>query len=184
MPVYTDEGQHGLLKKSLGDGVYSREDKNLRLEGLMDGVIPSEEFMDEEFLSLMNEHKLLKDKYENHLELTRANIEQKCLLEELEKYHNFYKLGERDALLEEIQHLRTQLQSYLDSGSSPMSVRKRRLSFTPQSMQKPELCESAHSLALCMIPEASIGVPSDIKKKAIQVASMYKALQIWENALN
>eukprot|EP01018_Ginkgo_biloba_P041200 Gb_00003 [translate_table: standard] len=43
-----------------------------------------------------------------------------------------------------------------------MSVRKRRLSLTPQSMQKPELCESAHSLALCMIPEVSIGVPSDI----------------------
>ena len=46
--------------------------------------------------------QLLKDKYENHPEVTQANIEQKCLKEELEKYQNFYELGERDALLEEI----------------------------------------------------------------------------------
>jgi hypothetical protein len=37
----------------------SREDKISRLEALMDGVIPTEDFMEEEFASLMNEHKVL-----------------------------------------------------------------------------------------------------------------------------
>lgn len=134
----------------------SREDKIVRLEALMDGVIPTEDFMEEEFASLMNEHKLLKDKYENHPEVTRANIEQKCLMEELEKYRNFYELGERDALLEEIQHLRFQLQSYLES-SSPRSIRKR-LSLTPKSMSRSERESVHHPLALCAIPEIPFGV--------------------------
>lgn len=134
----------------------SREDKISRLEALMDGVIPTEDFMEEEFASLMNEHKLLKDKYENHPEVTRANIEQKCLLEELEKYRNFYDLGERDALVEEIQHLRSQLQLCLEP-SSPRSIRKQ-LSLTPQSISRSEHRESDHPLALCSIPETPFGV--------------------------
>lgn len=36
----------------------TREDKILRLESLMDGVLPTDEFMDEEFASLMHEHKV------------------------------------------------------------------------------------------------------------------------------
>lgn len=36
----------------------TREDKILCLESLMDGVLPTEEFMDEEFASLMHEHKV------------------------------------------------------------------------------------------------------------------------------
>ncbi|GLJ26808.1 hypothetical protein SUGI_0523170 [Cryptomeria japonica] len=138
----------------------SREDKIIRLEGLVDGVIPEEDFMNEEFLSLIDEHKLLKDKFENHPEVTRAIIEQKHLMEELEKYRNFYELGERDALLEEIQHLRNQLLSYLDPGSSSMSTRKQRLSLTRHSIQRrTELSESDHSLALCRIPETPSHIP-------------------------
>lgn len=129
----------------------SREDKIVRLEALMDDVISTEDFVDAEFAALMNEHKLLKDKYENHPEVTRANIEQKSLMEELERYRNFYELGERDALLEEIQDLRSQLQSYLEP-SSPRSIRKR-ISLTPQSMSKSEHRESDHRLALCAIPD-------------------------------
>lgn len=38
----------------------TREDKIRRLEGLIDGVLPSEDFMEDEFLSLTNEHKVLR----------------------------------------------------------------------------------------------------------------------------
>ena len=34
------------------------EGKIARLESLMDGTLPTEEFMNEEFLSLTNEHKV------------------------------------------------------------------------------------------------------------------------------
>lgn len=36
----------------------AREDKILRLESLMDGVLPTEEFMEEELVSLTHEHKV------------------------------------------------------------------------------------------------------------------------------
>lgn len=37
----------------------TREDKISRLESLMDGILPTEEYMGEEFVSLKNEHKVL-----------------------------------------------------------------------------------------------------------------------------
>ncbi|KAJ8646210.1 hypothetical protein MRB53_007958 [Persea americana] len=101
----------------------TREDKICRLESLMDGVLPTEEFMGEEFVSLANEHKLLKEKYDNHPEVLMTKIEFKRVQDELDGYRNFFDLGERDVLMEEIQHLRSQLQLYVDS--SPMSTRKR-----------------------------------------------------------
>lgn len=36
----------------------TREDKILRLESLMDGVLPTEEFMEEELVSLTHEYKV------------------------------------------------------------------------------------------------------------------------------
>ncbi|KAK7379612.1 hypothetical protein VNO80_05076 [Phaseolus coccineus] len=96
----------------------TREDKILRLESLVDGVLPTEEFMAEELVALNHEHKLLKDKYENHPEVLKMKIELKTVQDELEKYQNFYKFGEREVLMEEIQSLRSQLQFYIDSSST------------------------------------------------------------------
>ncbi|XP_017975859.1 PREDICTED: kinesin-like protein KIN12B [Theobroma cacao] len=101
----------------------TREDKILRLESLMDGVLPTEEFMEEELASLKHEHKLLKEKYENHPEVLRTKIELKRVQDELERFRNFHDLGEREVLLEEIQDLRNQLQYYIDSSST--SARRR-----------------------------------------------------------
>ncbi|KAK3414663.1 hypothetical protein EUGRSUZ_L00643 [Eucalyptus grandis] len=96
----------------------TREDKILRLESLMDGVMPTEEFMGEEFASLNHEYKLLKEKYENHPEVLQSKIELKRLQDELEQYQNFFNNGEREVLLEEIQDLRSQLQYYMDASTS------------------------------------------------------------------
>ncbi|KAI4345021.1 hypothetical protein L6164_012191 [Bauhinia variegata] len=83
----------------------TREDKILRLESLMDGVLHTEEFMEEELVSLTHEHKILKEKYEYYPEVLKTKIELKRLQDELEVYQNFYKLGEREVLLEEIMSL-------------------------------------------------------------------------------
>ena len=118
----------------------TREDKILRLENLMDGVLPTEEFMEEELASLTHEHKvkicsqsslfsilcvyltyhlqILKEKYENHPEVLRTKIELKRAQDELEHYRNFFDMGEREVLLEEIEDLRSQLQYYIDSSST------------------------------------------------------------------
>lgn len=36
----------------------TREDKIIRLESLMDGILSKEDFLDEEFASLLHEHKV------------------------------------------------------------------------------------------------------------------------------
>ncbi|KAL8481040.1 hypothetical protein ACS0TY_026994 [Phlomoides rotata] len=95
----------------------TREDKIARLESLMDGVLPTAEFMEEELLSLNHEHKILQEQYDNHPDVLRTKIELKRAQDELERYQNFFDLGERDVLLEEIQDLRTQLQFYVDSSA-------------------------------------------------------------------
>ncbi|XP_050144128.1 kinesin-like protein KIN-12B [Malus sylvestris] len=108
----------------------TREDKILRLESLMDGVLPTEEFMEEELVSLTHEYKLLKEKYENHPELLRTNIELKRVQDELENLRNFCDMGEREVLLEEIQDLRSQLQYYVDCPSTSARTRNSMMKLT------------------------------------------------------
>lgn len=74
--------------------------------------------------------QLLKEKYENHPEVLRTNIEMKRVQDELEHYRNFYDLGEREVLLEEIQHLRSQLQYYIDCSSTSSLKRNSLLKLT------------------------------------------------------
>ncbi|KHN24042.1 Kinesin-like protein KIF15 [Glycine soja] len=126
----------------------TREDKILRLESLMDGVLPTEEFMEEELVVLTHEHKILKEKYENHPEVLKMEIELKKVQEELEKYQNFYKLGEREVLMEEIQSLRSQLQFYVDSSST--SARKQY-----PLLQLTYLSEPSMAATLTVIPEST-----------------------------
>uniref|UniRef100_A0A1J3GK69 Kinesin-like protein KIN12B n=5 Tax=Noccaea caerulescens TaxID=107243 RepID=A0A1J3GK69_NOCCA len=118
----------------------TREDKVVRLESLMDGVLSKDDFLDEEFASLMHEHKLLKDMYENHPEVLQTRIELKRAQEELESFKNFYgDMGEREVLLEEIQDLKAHLQCYTDT--SLTSSRKRgsllKLTYTCDPNQAP-----------------------------------------------
>ncbi|PKU76155.1 Kinesin-like protein KIN12B [Dendrobium catenatum] len=96
----------------------AHEDKISRLEGLMDGVMPTEEFMEKEFLSLKNEYMILKEKYDNHPEVLLLNIELKKVQNELNNYRNFFDMGERDVLMEEIHDLRHYLRYYIDSSST------------------------------------------------------------------
>ncbi|XVE81207.1 hypothetical protein DITRI_Ditri15bG0044300 [Diplodiscus trichospermus] len=126
----------------------TREDKILRLESLMDGVLPTEEFIEEELSSLTHEHKLLKEKYENHPEVLRTKIELKRVQDELEHFRNFHDLGEREVLLEEIQDLRNQLQYYIDSSST--SARRRN-----SLLQLTYSCEPNVPPPLTVIPETN-----------------------------
>lgn len=90
--------------------------------------------------------QLLKEKYENHPEVLGTKIELKRVQDELEHYRNFYDLGEKEVLLEEVQDLRSQLQYYIDSSSS--SARKQK-SF-PQLTYS---CEPSLAPSLSTVPE-------------------------------
>ncbi|TKY59924.1 Kinesin protein KIN12A [Spatholobus suberectus] len=95
-----------------------REDKILRFQSLMDGVLSTKEFMDEELASLTHENKLLKENHEHHLEVLQMKIELKRVQDELQEYQNFYQFGEREVLMEEICSLRNQLHFYVGSSST------------------------------------------------------------------
>jgi len=92
------------------------EGKIARLESLMDGTLPTDEFVHEEYLSLMNEHKILQKQYDNHPEVLRAEIELKVLQQELDLCRNF--MDEKEVLQEEIQHLKSQLHYMVSSSAS------------------------------------------------------------------
>ncbi|XP_020208008.1 kinesin-like protein KIN-12A [Cajanus cajan] len=95
-----------------------REDKIIRLQNLMDGVLSTKEFMDEELVSLTHENKILKENHEHDLEALKMKIELKRVQDELQEYQNFYQFGEREVLMEEICNLRNQLHFYVDSSST------------------------------------------------------------------
>ncbi|XP_075512067.1 kinesin-like protein KIN-12B [Primulina tabacum] len=140
----------------------TREDKIARLESLMDGVLPTEDFMEDELLSLTHEHKILRDQYDNHPDVLRTIIEQKRVQDELERYQNFFDLGERDVLLEEIQDLRAQLQFYLDSSQPKASKRQ-----TPL-LQLTHSLDSKVAPALCTIPELTENAEEKLQMERAQ----------------
>ncbi|KAJ7567823.1 hypothetical protein O6H91_01G008900 [Diphasiastrum complanatum] len=131
----------------------SREYKIARLEALMDGGIPTDSFLNEEWSCLLNEHKVLQEKYDNHPDVTQAQIEQQRLHDELQRYREFCDLGERKALREEIIHLRNQLQCFLDSDAR-RSAKQRRESLTSKSKRSlVRLSEDGSSVSLCRVSE-------------------------------
>ncbi|KAL8172233.1 hypothetical protein V2J09_024037 [Rumex salicifolius] len=125
-----------------------REDKIVRLENLMDGILPTEEFLEEELSSLKKEHELLMEKYDHHPDVLSTRIELNSIQNELERYRNFFDLGERDVLLEEIQDLRTQLQFYADTPKK--TERSSCLQLTYPSESSSSLCHP-----LTSIPEST-----------------------------
>ncbi|CAI9762820.1 unnamed protein product [Fraxinus pennsylvanica] len=136
----------------------TREDKIARLESLMDGILPTEEFMEHELLSLTHEHKILQEKYDNHPEILRTKIELQRVQNELERYKNFFELGERDVLMEEIQDLKDQLQLYLNSSSKTSKGPAPLLCLTYS-------CEPSVALPLSSAPEATEVSAEEILQK-------------------
>ncbi|KAL3829272.1 hypothetical protein ACJIZ3_018074 [Penstemon smallii] len=139
----------------------TREDKITRLESLMDGILPTEDFLEGELLSLTHEHKILQAKYDNHPDVLRTKIELKRVQDELERYQNFFDLGERDVLLEEIQDLRTQLQFYLDSSAKTLKGQTPLLKLTYS-------CEPSASPSLSITPDSIENAEERFQQERIQ----------------
>ncbi|KAL5053889.1 hypothetical protein RYX36_034571 [Vicia faba] len=112
----------------------AREGKTQRLQSHMDGVLPTDEFMNEDLVSHAREHELLKENYEHHPEVLKMKIELKRVQDKLQEYQNFYEFGEREVLMEEICNLRNQLQFYLDY-PSPSARKKYPLLQLPHSSE-------------------------------------------------
>ncbi|CAK9267106.1 unnamed protein product [Sphagnum jensenii] len=92
-----------------------REDKIRRLESLSTGVLSADAYLMEENNAVMEELQLLRDLPVQNPELTRLAMENLCLHEQLRRFQEFDIGGEREAMAQEISHLRDQLQQQLDS---------------------------------------------------------------------
>ncbi|XP_078433175.1 kinesin-like protein KIN-12B [Wolffia australiana] len=135
-----------------------REERISQLENLMDGILSCDEFMEEEFGRLSSENKLLKEKYENHPEVLRLKTEINSVKEELEKYRNFFDMGEREVLVEEIRDLKTQLRHHVDNpnrkrkagsdpglGPDPAQIEMLGLELESERRRSEELKEALHA---------------------------------------
>lgn len=83
--------------------------------------------------------QLLKEKYENNPEVQEAKIESNRLKDELEQYRNFFQLGEKEVLIEEVQDLRFQLQYYIDSSSRRKEEQLLQLRYSREHSSTPPL---------------------------------------------
>ncbi|XP_058731767.1 kinesin-like protein KIN-12B isoform X1 [Vicia villosa] len=128
----------------------AREGKIQRLQSHMDGVLPTDKFMNEDLVSLAHEsEQLLKENYEHHHpEVLKMQIELKRVQDKLQEYQNFYEFGEREVLVEEICNLRNQLHFYLDYPSA--AARKE---YPP--LQLPRSSEPSLETNLNAIPDST-----------------------------
>ncbi|GAA0148068.1 hypothetical protein LIER_07608 [Lithospermum erythrorhizon] len=91
-----------------------REDKIQRMESLLEGLNPTDDYLQEENNALAEEIQLLRAKVDKNPEVTRFAHENIRLLEQIRRFQDFYEEGEREMLLAEISELRKQLSLSLD----------------------------------------------------------------------
>ncbi|XVF01191.1 hypothetical protein REPUB_Repub04eG0067300 [Reevesia pubescens] len=98
-----------------------REDKIQRMESIVRGSLPADSFLFEENKALSEEIQLLQAKVDKNPEVTRFALENIKLLDQLQRFQEFYEEGEKEILLEEISKLREQLLQFLDGKSKQHS---------------------------------------------------------------
>lgn len=91
-----------------------REEKIKQLELLVSGSLSTETYLQEENKILKEEIQVLQERIDKNPELTRFALENIRLLEQLQRFQNFYEHGEREALLAEISGFRVQLLDLLE----------------------------------------------------------------------
>ncbi|KAJ7533748.1 hypothetical protein O6H91_13G062700 [Diphasiastrum complanatum] len=159
----------------------SESNLNQAFEAVLAGAIRRECAAEEAFrkkeAELEQANRLvLQEKYDHHPEVTQAQIEQQRLYDELQRYRDFFDLGEREALQEEVIHLRNHLQAFLDS-DTPRSGKGRRQSSTPKTKRSLlRLSEDKSSLALCRVSEEA---PKETQELAMVVADHFDSAK-WE----
>ncbi|XP_077214413.1 kinesin motor family protein [Tasmannia lanceolata] len=133
---------------------YEREHRSIREQSqdsqiihLTNGIIPTSELKTEEYTSLGDESKPLREKYEKPFREKYENHPEVLKLDSEPKEHHkglnhdsrtTFDISERETLLEEIQNLRNQLQSYMDASSND-SIKKQS---SPALLQSAEVRKS------------------------------------------
>lgn len=115
-----------------------REDKIQRMESLINGLMPSENYLLEENIALSEEIQLLVAKVDRNPEVTRFALENIRLLDQLRRFQDFYEEGEREILIIEVSEMRNQLLQFLD-GNSKQQIHPY-MNMSPQEAPPSEVC--------------------------------------------
>ncbi|KAL8554411.1 hypothetical protein ACS0TY_002561 [Phlomoides rotata] len=94
-----------------------REDKIQRMESLLGGLMPADDYLVEQNNALSEEIQVLRSKIDKNPEVTRFAAENIRLLNDVRQFQDFYEEGEREMLMNEVSDLRNQLTFLLDGKS-------------------------------------------------------------------
>ncbi|RRT56650.1 hypothetical protein B296_00004359 [Ensete ventricosum] len=101
-----------------------REDKIRRMEDLLEGQMPVDSYLMEEKHALSEEVQLLRARVDKNPEVTRFALENIRLLDQLRRFQDFYKEGERELLLAEVIELRNKDMLELHQMDTPVCEKK------------------------------------------------------------
>ncbi|CAL9042921.1 unnamed protein product [Musa banksii] len=100
-----------------------QEDKIFRLEKLSECQVPIDSYLLEEKHALSEEVQLLRARVDRNPEVTRFALENVRLLDQLQRFQDFYR-GEREYLLAEVSELRNKLMRVLDAKAELHNLQK------------------------------------------------------------
>ncbi|XP_064983003.1 kinesin-like protein KIN-12F [Musa acuminata AAA Group] len=100
-----------------------QEDKIFRLEKLSECQVPIDSYLLEEKHALSEEVQLLCARVDSNPEVTRFALENVRLLDQLQRFQDFYG-GEREYLLAEVSELRNKLMRVLDAKAELHNLQK------------------------------------------------------------
>ncbi|CAL9168322.1 unnamed protein product [Musa hybrid cultivar] len=100
-----------------------QEDKIFRLEKLSECQVPIDSYLLEEKHALSEEVQLLRARVDRNPEVTRFALENVRLLDQLQRFQDFYG-GEREYLLAEVSELRNKLMRVLDAEAELHNLQK------------------------------------------------------------
>ncbi|CAL9172635.1 unnamed protein product [Musa hybrid cultivar] len=100
-----------------------QEDKIFRLEKLSECQVPIDSYLLEEKHALSEEVQLLRARVDRNPEVTRFALENVRLLDQLQRFQDFYG-GEREYLLAEVSELRNKLMRVLDAKAELHNLQK------------------------------------------------------------
>ncbi|URE39689.1 KISc [Musa troglodytarum] len=100
-----------------------QEDKICRMEKLSKGQVPIDLYLLEEKHALSEEVQLLRARVDRNPEVTRFALENVKLLDQLQRFQDFYG-GERECLLAEVSELRNKLMQVLDAKAELHNLQK------------------------------------------------------------
>lgn len=146
-----------------------RDEKIRRLEAVVGGQLPVDNYLIEENKRLVQELELVRAQVERNPELTRSATDNIRLLEQVRGFQVFYEQGERESMITDIANLRDQL---LDTTRTKLALEQGALALSSAQASKyrKELEICCNDLSTCL--EINSTLTRQVEQLTSQVAQL------------